>query len=709
MLLCRRVSGGYCRFDVTRAVRRCATAIERVQVTQQPTLALDVKRPETALSAKAQRKQAHLTKAKEKVTSVQRREIPKTAYGTLTGVTPIARFREEFKDVQSQDALATSSSTSTAASNTKSVLVAGRVTAMRHMGKVIFFTVRSNNESLQLIMRSGDHGMSVDDVKRAKDAIAVGDVISARGTPAKSKTGELSLVVSESPCVVAPYVSTDLVTCPDQRGFAQLQAADIKYRYRFLDMLSNTKTVDNFVVRHRVLMSLRSYLTRVGFVEVETPTFHSIPGGAAATPFVTRHHATDSDLYLRVAPELYLKQCVVGGMEKVFEVGRVFRNEDADYSHNPEFTSCEFYHAYANYEDLMGLTEELLRTIAIEATGSPIVHAHREKRPAGTEDTTASSTAAIDFAKPFQRVRVVPTLEERLQLKFPSMAELDTADGLRFLTDIFTTRRWQLPSVRTPAKLVDKLIDYVITDHVVDPTFVTDHPVFMSPLAKAHPDGSGLSERFELFINGMEICNAYSELTDPAEQYRRFEQQMRQRELGDNESQAIDDTFLKALQVGLPPTAGWGMGVDRLCMLLTGSASIRDVIIFPLLRPDATHDAKRRARTAGFFGFDQHMTSFVLKSLEAELERRGELRCCNQLRSLRHSLDIALRRQEACGAPPGTSAEQLFTAAAAASGTTGVAAAAVAAAAAVCAPHQPASSGMLWNVIGSILFPPPSS
>lgn len=411
------------------------------------------------------------------------------------------------------------------------------------------------------------------------------------------------------------------------------------YRYRFLDMLSNDKTVDTFVTRHKILMSLRQFLTTEGFVEVETPTFHTIPGGAAATPFATRHHATDSDLYLRVAPELYLKQLVVGGMERVFEVGRVFRNEDADYSHNPEFTSCEFYQAYATYEDLMVTTEHLLRTVATEATGSAVVHVRRSD----------GSLVPVDFAKPFTRVRVIPTLEERMGVTFPPLPELDTPRGVEFLTNLYNERQLQLPSVLTAAKLVDKLIDRFITDDVIEPTFVTDHPVFMSPLAKAHPDGSHTSERFELFINGMEICNAYSELTDPVEQYKRFEQQMRQREMGDCESQSIDDTFLKALQVGLPPTAGWGMGIDRLCMLLTGSQSIRDVIMFPLMRPDSTRDARRRAKSASFFGFDQHMTSFVLKSLEAELERRGEVRCCNQLRGLRQTLEATLRAHDVSG------------------------------------------------------------
>ena len=509
------------------------------------------------------------------------------------------------------------------------VRIGGRVTAMRDMGKMLFLSIRSDNQDIQLVARvnesksdSNQPGFSKDELASMRRNVKKGDVVGGHGLPGKTKRGELSIFLNELK-VLAPYVCTDLVACPDQKGFQSVEDSEIRYRYRFIDMLCNQKTVDVFKLRHKVLSTLRSFLEAKKFVEVETPVFHSVAGGAAALPFITHHNANGNDLFLRVAPELYLKQCVVGGLERVFEIGKVFRNEDTDRSHNPEFTSCEFYMAYATYETLMTLTESLLREIVCAANnGSPVLQTVHPKTGKPVE---------IDFSKPFERLPVMKTLQERIGMHLPDAHDLDSMAGAAYLATICVEHGIPLPQPRTPAKLLDKLIDHFITDHVVQPTFITDHPEFMSPLAKSHECGNGLTERFELFITGMEICNAYSELTDPQEQLKRFQQQMRAKAMGDDEAQSVDETFLKALQVGLPPTAGWGMGIDRLVMLLSGSTSIRDVIIFPLLKPDqGSHDSKRRMRTASFFGVHHQMTMFCLNALEAELIRQGRVKGCQQ-------------------------------------------------------------------------------
>ncbi|EPY37778.1 lysyl-tRNA synthetase, class II [Angomonas deanei] len=405
-------------------------------------------------------------------------------------------------------------------------------------------------------------------------------------------------------------------------------------------MMSNEDVRKRFHTRHKMIKALRHYLDEKDFIEVETPILNSVASGANARPFVTHHNANNADLFLRVAPELYLKQCVVGGLNRVYEIGKVFRNEGADRSHNPEFTSCEFYAAYHTYEDLIPMTEDILRCMATESIGTSTIT---------VQSCVTGEMEEIDLQQPFRRVNAYEEVQRVSGVELPEPSQLCTPRGMAYMSAIMLQHNIPLPSVRTASKMFDKLIDYFITDRVVQPTFVMNHPVFMSPLAKESSEFPGLSERFELFINGMEYCNAYSELNDPQEQFYRFEQQLLDKRVGDDEAMALDETFLKALQVGLPPTAGWGMGIDRVSMLLNRSTSIRDEIIFPLLRQDAdSHDAKRRRKTASFFGFNHQMTMFCLSQLEEDMIKRGASQeSCEQVRHLKRCI-LGMERGSNC-------------------------------------------------------------
>jgi lysyl-tRNA synthetase, class II len=399
------------------------------------------------------------------------------------------------------------------------------------------------------------------------------------GNPGKTKTGELS---------VRPTRIESLSYCLHQLPRAKEGEnplnKDTRYRQRYLDLIMNNHVKNIFKTRNLVIDFVRKYLRDMDFIEVETPMMNMIPGGATARPFETFHNELDMKLYMRIAPELYLKMLIVGGLNRVFEIGKQFRNEGIDLTHNPEFTTCEFYWAYADYNDLMAMTEDMLAKMVYSIRGSYKIQYH----PNGQEDK--DNVIEIDFTPPFRRIPMMKGLEEALGIKMPKNTELDTEESRIFFDKLCKEKNVECSNPRTTARLIDKLVGEYLESQCKDPCFIIDTPTIMSPLAKWHRSEPGLSERFELFINYHEIINAYTELNDPKVQLAAFQGQAAAKDAGDLEAQHVDSSFVTALEYGLPPTAGWGMGIDRMCMLLTDTNNIKEVMLFPAMKPnDATN------------------------------------------------------------------------------------------------------------------------
>ncbi len=434
------------------------------------------------------------------------------------------------------------------------VRCAGRILSIRSMGKSVFMHLFDGEEKLQVYIRK--------DIVSEKDfavnnLLDIGDIIGVQGTVFKTHTGELSVLVKE-----LTFLAKSFHPLPEK--WHGLQDKELRFRQRYLDLIVNPETKDIFRKRSRIVQSVRRFFHDRGYIEVETPMMHPIPGGASARPFVTHHNALDIDLYLRVAPELYLKRLLVGGMEKVFEINRNFRNEGIDLMHNPEFTMIEFYELYRDFNDYMDLSERLLLDLA----GEMLV-----------DNTITWQSYKIPLALPFQRLKYMDAIAGKSGLTVEQL--WDEAAVKEHIQARFPEE----PLPPTYGKMLELLFDLYVEKTLIEPTFVTYYPKAISPLSKWSRFDERESERFELYIAGMEIANGFSELNDPLEQRRRFEEQTRDRERGDDEAQLIDNGFLTALEHGMAPAAGEGIGIDRLVMLLTGASTIKEVILFPSLRP----------------------------------------------------------------------------------------------------------------------------
>ena len=433
----------------------------------------------------------------------------------------------------------------------KTVRVAGRILAKRGHGNMSFMDVQDESGQIQVVNRKNVIG---DDFKYIKK-YDIGDIIGVEGRVFKTNQGEISIEVTES-----NLLTKALQMLPEK--WHGLKDPDLRYRQRYIDLIVNPEVKDVFVQRSKIISSIREFLDGRGFLEVETPILNTIAGGATARPFITHHNTLDIDMYLRIANELYLKRLIVGGFDRVYEIGRMFRNEGMDATHNPEYTAMELYQAYGDYEDMMEITENMVEYVAKKVKGTTVVEFDGEE---------------IELKAPWKRIPMIEAVKEYSGVDFNEIKTDEEA--------IAIAKEKGVEVKETRGEIIAEFFDEFVEDKLIQPTFITDYPVEISPLAKRKNDDRSLTYRFEAFISGAEIGNAFSELNDAEDQKERFLDQVRKREAGDDEAQMMDYDFVNALEVGLPPTGGLGIGIDRLIMILTGQHSIRDVLLFPTMKP----------------------------------------------------------------------------------------------------------------------------
>ncbi|HZW68851.1 MAG TPA: lysine--tRNA ligase [Pseudogracilibacillus sp.] len=435
----------------------------------------------------------------------------------------------------------------------KEVTLAGRMMTKRGKGKVGFAHIQDVSDQIQLYVRKDEIGEEAYEIYKTVD---IGDIVGVTGIVFKTNVGELSIQVTKF-----TLLAKSLRPLPEK--YHGLQDIELRYRKRYLDLITNEESRETFILRSKIIQAMRQYLNGQGFLEVETPMLHTIPGGATARPFETHHNALDMDLYMRIAIELHLKRLIVGGLEKVYEIGRVFRNEGISTRHNPEFTMIELYEAYADYEDIMELTENLVAHIAEQVHGST---------------TVAYGEVDVDLAPRWKRIHMVDAIKEHTGVDFWPETSDEEARELAKEHNI------QITDMMTYGHIVNEFFEQVVEEKLIQPTFIYGHPVEISPLAKKNAEDERFTDRFELFIVGREHANAFTELNDPIDQRARFEAQVAERDAGNDEAHLMDEDFIEALEYGMPPTGGLGIGIDRLVMLLTNAPSIRDVLLFPQMR-----------------------------------------------------------------------------------------------------------------------------
>ncbi len=437
----------------------------------------------------------------------------------------------------------------------KDVTVAGRIIAKRIMGKASFCTIQDSNEKIQSYVSINDLG---EESYKAFKTFDIGDIIGITGFVFKTKTEEISVHAKE-----VTLLSKSLRPLPEK--FHGLKDPDLRYRQRYTDLIVNPEVKQTFLLRSKIISKVREILEEKGYLEVETPILNTISGGASARPFITHHNTLDIDMYLRIALELNLKRLIVGGFDKVYEIGRVFRNEGMDIRHNPEFTMLELYAAYEDFHDMMDITEEIFSRTAKEVLGTTKITYQGQE---------------IDLTPGWKRITMVDAIKEATGIDFNQIETDEEAVKLA------KERNLEIPEIKqTRGDIISVFFDEYVEKTLIQPTFIYEYPVEISPLAKKCPNNKKMTERFEVFIGGREYGNAFSELNDPIDQYERFKKQVEAKEAGDEEAGMMDEDYIQALEIGLPPTGGLGIGIDRLIMLLTDSASIRDVLLFPTMKP----------------------------------------------------------------------------------------------------------------------------